>query len=148
MADYVVSAERVIPADAQRIFDVLADPAMHVVLDGSGSVQGTRTGNPKRLALGSQFGMDMKIGVPYRIKNTVVEFEDGRRIAWRHLGRHTWRYELTRVEGGTRVKESWDWSPLGPLARFMSASPMPKRNQRAMERTLERLADHLAANPS
>lgn len=140
---HTVSAERIIPADAQRIFDLLADPAMHPVLDGSGSVRQALPGNPERLSLGAQFGMSMKMGVPYRIKNTVIEFEEGRRIAWRHAGRHIWRYELEPVTGGTRVVETWDYSPLGPGARLMELLGFPKRNQAAMVKTLERLAEQV-----
>ena len=143
----VVSAERVIPADAQRIFDLLADPSVHAVLDGSGSVKASRDGNPARLSLGATFGMDMQMGVPYRMKNTVVEFEEGRRIAWRHAGKHTWRYELTPVDGGTLVKESWDWGPMGLAGKAVELAGFPKKNQRSMEKTLERLAQHLADQP-
>jgi uncharacterized protein YndB with AHSA1/START domain len=147
MADRMVSAERVIPADAQRIFDLLANPAMHPVLDGSGSVKESRSGNPERLAQGAQFGMDMKMGVPYRMKNTVVEFDEGRRIAWRHVGKHTWRYELTPVDGGTLVKETWDWSPMGLAGKAVELAGFPKKNKASMEKTLDRLAEHLAAHP-
>jgi hypothetical protein len=50
--------------------------------------------------------------------STVIEFEEGRRIAWqtfppigdRIAGGRIWRYELEPVEGGTRVRESWDIS--------------------------------------
>ena len=64
----------------------------------------------------------MYFGAAYSMKSTVIEFEDGRRIAWqsrppqntarwRHLfGGRIWRYELEPVEGGTRVRESWDLS--------------------------------------
>ena len=31
---------------------------------------------------GSTFGMSMKVGIPYSMTNTVVEFEENRRIAW------------------------------------------------------------------
>ena len=132
-----VSVSRVIDAPPQKIFDLLADPDMHPVLDGSGTVKGARGGNPERLSLGSKFGMDMRIGVPYRIKNTVVEFEDGKRIAWRHAGRHIWRYELEPAGGGTKVTETFDWSRaftrlLGPLVYRRTHPPM-------MEATLERI---------
>ena len=33
-------------------------------------------------SLGSTFGMSMKLGVPYSMTNTVIEFEPDRRIAW------------------------------------------------------------------
>ena len=109
-----VSVERVIAATPDRIFDVLADPAQHPVIDGSGTVKHTRGETPARLSLGAKFGMSMKLGVPYGITNTVVEFEDGRRIAWRHFGGHRWRYELEPADGGTRVRETYDWSTSDP----------------------------------
>jgi hypothetical protein len=138
-----VSVERVIPGPAQAIFDVLADPSMHPVIDGSGTVRAEVAGNPGRLALGSQFGMAMKILRPYRIGNEVVEFEEGRRIAWSHIGGAIWRYELEPVDGGTRVRETFDYSrttvPL--LAWFFRLARFPQRNRAGMEATLERLAD-------
>ena len=105
-----VSVERVIAAPPEKIFDVLADPSQHPVIDGSGTVKHTRGEQPERLSLGAKFGMSMKLGVPYGITNTVVEFEDGHRIAWRHIGGHRWRYELAPVDEGTRVRETYDWS--------------------------------------
>ncbi|WP_285658783.1 SRPBCC family protein, partial [Helicobacter bizzozeronii] len=104
-----VSVSRVIAADPATIFDVLADPAQHAAIDGSGTVRHSR-GNPERLHLGATFSMDMKMGVPYFVKNKVVEFDEGRLIAWQHFGKHRWRYELEPVEGGTRVTETFDWS--------------------------------------
>ena len=73
----VVTVERFIPASPYAIFDVLADPSRHAEIDGSGTVKASRAGAPERLSLGATFGMDMQVGVPYRIKNTVVEFEEG-----------------------------------------------------------------------
>ncbi|MBN9619927.1 MAG: SRPBCC family protein, partial [Actinobacteria bacterium] len=105
MSAYLVTESRVIAAEPQRLFDIVADPAMHPVIDGSGSVRALRSGGPERLALGSTFGMDMKLGAAYKITNTVVEFEEGRRIAWRHFNGHIWRYVFEPVDGGTRVTE-------------------------------------------
>ena len=121
MADKMVSVSRVIKATPEAIFDVLADPARHAEIDGSGMVQNIR-GESERLALGSKFGMDMKMGpMPYRISNTVKEFEENRLIAWAHFGGHRWRYELEPVEvdGGaaTEVTESFDWSTCNPGGR-------------------------------
>jgi len=139
LSERKVSVSRVIDAPAQKIFDVLADPSMHPVIDGSGSVQGSRGGNPERLSEGAKFGMDMKIGLPYRIRNTVVEFEDGKRIAWRHFGRHIWRYELEPAEGGTKVTETFDWSKsLAPW--YIERAGYPKKHPKGMAATLERLA--------
>jgi hypothetical protein len=89
----IKSARIVIDASAERIFSLLSDPSRHMDIDGSRTIQGNFSG-PTKLELGSKFGMQMKLGIKYRILNTVVEFEENRRIAWRHLGRWRWRYEL------------------------------------------------------
>jgi uncharacterized protein YndB with AHSA1/START domain len=139
----VVRVERVIPADAATIFDVLADPRQHRDIDGSGSVKNISGTPPERLALGSRFGMSMKVGVPYLIHNEVVEFEEGRRIAWRHYGHHVWRYTLEPVPGGTRVTEEFDWRS-SRIPWVLELIRAPEKNAVAMERTLERLEDHVA----
>ncbi len=90
-SERTISASRVIAAPAEKVFDALADPAAHAVIDGSGTVKGTKAPPGTRLALGERFGMSMKLGVPYGISNEVVEFEEGRLIAWRHFGGHRWR---------------------------------------------------------
>lgn len=136
--DRKVSASRVIAADRQTIFDLLADPTQHARFDGSGTVQDVQDGGPQRLELGSKFGMQMKMGAPYRILNTVVEFEEGQRIAWRHFGRHRWRYQLEDVDGGTRVTETFDWSTaLVPFA--IELAGFPRKNLEAIHATLARL---------
>ena len=133
-----VSVSRVIDAPPDAIFAVLADPAMHPIIDGSGTVKKAQAGDPDRLEMGSRFGMDMRIGLPYSIKNTVVEYEPDRLIAWQHFGHHRWRYRLEPVEGGTEVTETFDWS----TARFPPAIELmgyPKKHPAAMAKTLERL---------
>ena len=108
--DRQVSVSRVIAAPPERIFAVLRDPAQHPLIDGSGTVRHAKGDAPALLELGSKFGMDMKMGVPYSIKSTVVEYEPDQLIAWRHIGHHVWRYRLKPVEGGTEVTETFDWS--------------------------------------
>ncbi len=138
----LVAVERVIDAAPGAIFDVLADPAKHPLIDGSGTVRAARTGNPARLTKGAEFGMDMRLVGPYRITNRVVEFEEGRRIAWRHFGPHRWRYLLTPVAGGTLVREEWDATRAPkPVQIVLQASGFPERNRRGMAATLARLAD-------
>ena len=141
MTERVVSVSRVIKASPEAVFDVLADPARHGEIDGSGMVQKIR-GESHRLELGSKFGMDMKMGLlPYRITNTVVEFEPNRLIAWQHFGKHRWRYELEPIDGGaaTKVTESFDWSTsMSPKA--IELMGYPKKHPANMEATLERLA--------
>ncbi len=142
--DRVVSAQRRIEAPAEAIFELLADPAAHARFDGSGTVVAARGDNPERLDLGARFGMDMKLGLPYKISNEVVEFEEGRRIAWRHFGHHIWRYELEPVEGGTLVTESFDWasSRFPPMYEWVG---YPAKHEVNMAQTLERLAELVEA---
>ena len=136
-----VSASRVIAAPPGRIFDLLTDPAMHPRIDGSGTVRAVLPGAPTRLELGSRFGMNMKMGSSYKITNTVVEYEPDHVIAWRHLVGHRWRWQLEKSgEDATVVTETFDWST-AHLPAIISLSGFPRRNQRAMERSLQRLAD-------
>jgi uncharacterized protein YndB with AHSA1/START domain len=150
----VESAERVIPQPPEAIFALLADPSRHADIDGSGSVRPAEP-TSQRVKLGDTFDMPMKLGVRYTTHNTVVEFEDDRRIAWSHsssglLGKllgpgAIWRYELEPVGEGTRVRETWDFSPIKlfkPLVRL----PKSRRDARAgMEKTLENIEKLLAS---
>jgi hypothetical protein len=150
MGDTVVNVERVIEAPAADIFAIVADASRHPEIDGSGSVKQLKQGAPEKLALGTTFGMSMKLGVPYSMSNTVIEFEPDKRIAWqttfagplgRFIGGRIWRYELEMSGGsGTLVRESWDISQ--DKQRFMlKAGPVGKQTRAAMTKTLERLAE-------
>ena len=136
----VVSDSVVVDAPASVVFDILADPRQHQRIDGSGSLQGSLSG-PARLEKGSRFGMDMKMfGLPYKIRNTVVELEDDRRIAWRHFGGHRWRYVLEPLDGGTKVTESFDYSRYGLVPRLVvELAGFPERNRRGITGTLAKL---------
>jgi uncharacterized protein YndB with AHSA1/START domain len=142
-----LSASRVIAAPRQRIFDIIADPSMHPVIDGSGTVREAQEGGPERLEAGATFGMQMKMGAPYKIANTVVEFDEGRRLAWRHFHGHRWRYELEDAEGGTRVTETFDWST-AKTKWTLELAGIPEKNLKAMEKTLERLEEVALENRS
>ena len=147
-----ITVQRLIPATPERIFDLLADPARHVEIDGSGTVRQSRGGS-RRLGLGDTFGMNMHLGVGYATLNKVVELEENRRIAWQTLaggplakvvtGR-TWRYELEPRDGATLVKETWDISTerftSRPFVRLMATS-----TRQNMEKTLERIEQALVA---
>jgi Polyketide cyclase / dehydrase and lipid transport len=143
---YLVTESRVIDAAAQRLFDILADPAMHPRIDGSGTVRDLMDGAPERLALGAKFGMDMKIGAPYKITNTVVEFDEGRRIAWRHFNGHVWRYTFEPTDGGTLVTEEWDARPARSRLALVAVG-WPQRTRRDIRATLERLDEFVTAEP-
>ncbi len=137
-----VSVSRVIAASPEAIFAVLDDPSMHPVIDGSDTVKSAR-GASTHLKLGDRFGMDMRMGVPYRMSNTVVEYEKDRLIAWAHFGKHRWRYELEPVGSGTRVTETFDWST-ARSAKFIELMGYPRKHVPNMEKTLLRLEKHLA----
>ena len=70
---------------------------------------------------------------------TVKEFEEGRRIAWAHVGGHRWRYELEPLaDGGTRVTETFDGT-YARSARALRLIDAYARNARGIEETLPRL---------
>ena len=131
----VVQASRIIGAPADVIFEHIADPARQPAWDGNDNLAEAPDGQRVR-GVGDVFSMTLTQGAVR--ENHVVEFEEGRRIGWRHFGRHVWRYELEPVAEGTRVTETFDWS--GALApQVLERLGVPARNARAMERTLERL---------
>jgi uncharacterized protein YndB with AHSA1/START domain len=140
----VVSVERVIPAPPEKIFDLLANPARHREIDGSGTVRDPS--HTERLKLGSTFDMKMKLGLPYTMTNTVVEFEENRKIAWqprpkkfKRMGGRIWRYELEPVDGGTRVRESWDISQEAGMKSIVKKGG--EHTKKNMEKTLERIEE-------
>lgn len=144
------SVERIIPASAEAIFDLLADPRRHPDIDGSGTVKDAIEG-PQRLTLGSTFGMGMKMGMRYSMVNEVIELEENRRIAWqtrpanaiagRLAGGRIWRYELEPAEGGTLVRETWDISQEKVKALV---APLRKKTAQNMAATLERIEQVVA----
>ncbi len=149
----VVSVDRVINAPAASLFAVVADAGRHAEIDGSGQLVELKKGADRQLTLGSTFGMAMKLGVPYTVTNTVVEFEQDRRIAWqtvlagplgRFLGGRIWRYELEPVDGGTKVTESWDLSQ-DKQAFFLKNPKIGQHTATGMSKSLDRLAEIVEA---
>ena len=134
------AARIVINAPANKIFDLLANPASHRLFDGSDTIQNSVSG-PDRLFLGAQFSMAMKIKVPYRIKNTVVAFEENRKISWCHLMKWTWTYELAELgNGSTQVIESFDANAIpGYAARWLKITGAIAHNPKWMAKSLVRL---------
>lgn len=123
-----VRVSRRIGASAAEIFRVLADPACHVAIDGSGMLRGAVTSAPLR-GPGDVFVMRMYYEPhgDYEMNNHVVEYEQDRRIGWEPAagrghpeapadgegGRwgHRWSYELTPDgHGATIVTEIYDCS--------------------------------------
>ena len=142
MTATLISESITVDAPPEVVFAILADPRQHSRIDGSGSV-GSVVSAPERLTdTGQTFTVRMKLfGVPYVIRNRVVEFEAGRRIAWRHFTANRWRYELTpTADGGTQVTETFDMSRAnGITTSVVRGAKFPERNRAGIAGTLERL---------
>ena len=78
-APRVVSASREIAAGTGRIFELIADPAAQPGWDGNDNLAAAVAGERVRRA-GDVFTMRLTRGAIR--ENHVVEFEEGRRIAW------------------------------------------------------------------
>jgi uncharacterized protein YndB with AHSA1/START domain len=138
----VVSAERVIEAPGSAIFDLIADPAAQPRWDGNDNL-GEAPAGQRVTAVGDVFRMTLTKGAVR--ENHVVEFEEGRRIAWMPAEEggapigQLWRWELEpQGEGRTLVRHTYDWTRLED----------PQRLPRARATTAEKLrasVDRLAA---
>lgn len=139
--DRIVRASREIAAPAARIFELIADPAQQPRWDGNDNLGEAATGQRVR-ATGDVFRMTLTKGSVR--DNHVVDFEEGRRIAWRPApagGRapgHQWGWELEPVEERrTVVTHIYDWSDLDDPSREAKARSMTPGMLRA---SIDRLA--------
>jgi len=138
----VVSASREIAAGPERIFELIADPAQQPCWDGNDNLAGAPAGQRVRRA-GEVFTMTLTRDGAIR-ENHVVEFEEGRRIAWRPAepGQrppgHLWRWELEPAGvSRTRVTCTYDWTQLTDQNRFRRARATTAGTLRA---SIDRLA--------
>ena len=137
----VVSASREVTARPERIFELIADPAQQPAWDGNKNLAEAPAGQRVRRA-GDVFTMTLT-GGGIR-ENHVVEFEEGRLIAWMpaEVGRrppgHLWRWELEPTGvSRTRVTHTYDWTHLTDRKRFRRAQATTPVQLRA---SLDRLA--------
>ena len=136
----IKSARIVVQASPSVIFSILSNPKRHKDIDGSSTITANVSG-PEVLVLGSTFGMKMRLGIRYWIRNTVVEYKKDELIAWRHLGRWRWRYELKDLgNGSTQVTESFDGSYApGAMQIWLNFRKAYPWTQLAVAKTLVRL---------
>jgi uncharacterized protein YndB with AHSA1/START domain len=142
----VVSASRAIAASAEEIFELIADPAQQPRWDGNDNLAEAPPGQRVR-ATGEVFTMTTTNGNVR--ENHVVEFHEGRRIAWRPaepgqrpLG-HLWRWELDPIDTAhTRVTHTYDWTQLTDQGRFHRARATSAEKLRASLNRLAALAEH------
>jgi uncharacterized protein YndB with AHSA1/START domain len=121
----VVSASREIAAGPGQIFELIADPAQQPRWDGNNNLGHAPAGQRVR-GVGDVFTMTLTAGMVR--ENHVVEFEEGRRIAWTpsEVGEtppgHLWRWELEPLgESRTRVTHTYDWTNLTDEKRLVRA---------------------------
>jgi hypothetical protein len=69
-------------------------------------VKGGITG-PDHLKMGDTFYMHMSIGIPYVMRNKVVEYKHNEVIGWRPLARNIWRYELSPISANSSLVTQW-----------------------------------------
>ena len=137
----VVCASREIPAEAGRIFELIADPAAQPRWDGNANLAEAAGGQRVR-KVGDMFTMTLTGDGAVR-ENHVVEFDEGRRIAWRPAepGQeppgHLWRWELEPINSSrTRVTHTYDWSELTDEKRLRRARAT---SEDKLQASLERL---------
>lgn len=140
--DRIVSASRRVDAPAAAIFELIADPARQPDWDGNDNLAQAAPGQRVR-GVGDVFVMTLTHG-PVR-ENHIVEFDEGRLIAWRPSEPdsappgHLWRWQLDPVDDATTdVTHTYDWTELSD----------PNRLERAQATTADKLRasiDRLAA---
>jgi uncharacterized protein YndB with AHSA1/START domain len=144
-APRVVSASREIAAGPERIFELIADPSQQPRWDGNDNLAAAPAGQRVRRA-GDVFTMRLTQGSIR--ENHVVEFDEGRRIAWRPAepGQrppgHLWRWELEPADAArTRVTCTYDWTQLTDETRLPRARATTPDRLRASLDLLAALAE-------
>jgi uncharacterized protein YndB with AHSA1/START domain len=160
MGDDTVSASRTIDASAETIFAVLADPANHTAIDGTGWVRETSAREPLTAA-GQIFRMPMyhpdHPDGNYETANEVREFAAPAAISWAtgydaddgtvRFGGWIWRYDLAPSgPTSTIVTLTYDWSATtGATRELIGFPPFPPDH---LANSLAHLAELVVADPS
>ncbi|MFI7004632.1 SRPBCC family protein [Nocardia sp. NPDC050175] len=137
-----VTAGRDIAATPEQVFELIADPTQQPLWDGNENLAKAATEQRIR-ALGDVFTMTLTTGADR--DNHIVEFEEGRRIAWlpsvpgEQPPGHLWRWEVEPIDAArTRVTHTYDWSQLTDEKRQVRARATTADKLRA---SLDRLAE-------
>jgi uncharacterized protein YndB with AHSA1/START domain len=138
----IASASRVIAADAATIFELIADPSQQPRWDGNDNLAEAGPGQRIR-AVGDVFTMTTTQGNVR--ENHIVEFEEGRRVAWLPAAPgqepfgHLWRWVLEPIDPShTQVTHTYDWTRLADETRFARARATTPARLRA---SIDRLAE-------
>jgi uncharacterized protein YndB with AHSA1/START domain len=138
----IVSAEREVSAPAEEIFKLIADPARQPDWDGNDNLASAEQGQ-RITGVDQSFTMELTNG--QNRTNYVIEFEEGRLIAWKPapVGEeprgHIWRWELEPVDDVTTlVRHTYDWTELTDETRFERARA---NTEETLAASVEKLAD-------
>jgi Polyketide cyclase / dehydrase and lipid transport len=149
-----MTATTTIEADPAAVFAVLADPATHPIIDGTGWVREsldaaplTETGQVFRMAMHHENHPDKD----YEMANQVEMFDPPRTIAWKPgqrspetgqlgFGGWVWRYDLAaNAPSQTTVTLTYDWSAVPAPVR--ENIPFPPFGRDHLEHSLQHLGD-------
>jgi Polyketide cyclase / dehydrase and lipid transport len=121
----ITAASRKVGAAADLIFEMIADPSRQPEWDGNDNLATAAAGQRVR-SVGDVFSMTLTNGSVR--ENHVVEFVDGRRIAWKPaepgqapVG-HLWRWEVKPIDDErSLVVHTYDWTDLVDESRHARA---------------------------
>jgi len=121
----VVSVSREVRAESDRIFELIADPTRQPEWDGNDNLADAPPGQRVH-AVGDVFSMTLTKGTVR--ENHVVEFAEGRLIAWKPaepgqppVG-HLWRWQIEPIDDErSLVVHTYDWTELHDEARLHRA---------------------------
>ena len=158
MTNDTITATITIPAAAEAVFGVLADPTTHAAIDGTGWVRDsldgkTLTGDGQIFRIAMYH--DNHPAKNYEMANKVVVFDRPHVIAWQpgqdaagdgtlSFGGWIWRYDI-HGEGSSEshVTLTYDWSAVPPELR--EHIPFPPFDPTHLENSLKHLSDLAAA---
>ncbi|SDX76817.1 Uncharacterized conserved protein YndB, AHSA1/START domain [Modestobacter sp. DSM 44400] len=146
-SDTMIRVEQTVDVPAGELFAVLADPRRHVQVDGSGMLQADVHASPIT-GVGQVFTMAMHYPAlgDYRTDNHVLEFDEGRRIAWTTAREGQppagvrWSWALEPLAGErTTVVHTYDWSQVTDPA-VLARVTFPRVSADALTASVARLA--------
>lgn len=154
MASDILRTTATVSAPAEAVFAVLADPARHAAIDGTGWVRESldgrvisETGQMFRMAMYHANHPDGR----YEMANKVLVFDPPGAIAWEpgqqvpggddvEFGGWIWRYDLSPADDGrTHVTLTFDWSAVPQAIR--EEIGFPPFSVEHLENSLQHLAD-------
>jgi Polyketide cyclase / dehydrase and lipid transport len=158
MTNDTMIATIIIPAPAETVFDVLADPTTHPAIDGTGWLREALDSAPVTGA-GQTFRVAMyHDGHPaknYEMVNKVVVYDRPHAIAWEpgqdlagdgdlSFGGWIWRYDIRSVGSSeSHVTLTYDWSAVP--AELREHIQFPPFDPTHLENSLKHLSDLASA---